>query len=495
MSKLQNTNRAKGTAILVFFIICSLPSFSQQDFDSFKQKIRNQYETFHQEVVSSYSNFRQKANAEYAEFMRKSWDHFLVIPEIPQPQSPDPLTPPVKEDPNEIPEDHLVPQGKIEPLLPPKKQPLPIEPIPMSPDIDNGTVLNFKFYNILCSVAWNDSLKIKLNSLNGDSLSLVWNTLSGSAYNDFLSGCIGLRAKLSLCDWGYLEMVKTITKNIFGSSTSNEAVFLQTYVLSQTGYKIRLAQVEKSQLVLLINTDFDIYSHMFLKIDDEKYFLIDSRATEIEVLSCGFSNEQPISLSIDAEQLADNEESQPKLFTSKAFPVETAKIGVNKKLIEFYNSYPHCDWKIYANAPLSETIKKNLYPILKHAIKGKSEAEAANMLINFVQTAFEYKTDEDQFGYERSFFSEEVFFYPYSDCEDRAILFSILIRDLLHLKVVLLHYPNHLATAVHFTEDLQGDFLNVNDEKFLVCDPTYIGAPIGDAMPQFKEIQAEVVIL
>ena len=67
-----------------------------------------------------------------------------------------------------------------------------------------------------------------------------------------------------------------------------------------------------------------------------------------------------------------------------------------------------------------------------------------------MQTAFDYKTDGDQFGYEKPFFVDELFYYPYSDCEDRAVLYSYLVRTLMGLDVVLLEYPNHMATAVLF---------------------------------------------
>ena len=33
----------------------------------------------------------------------------------------------------------------------------------------------------------------------------------------------------------------------------------------------------------------------------------------------------------------------------------------------------------------------------------------------------------------------------------------------------------------------------LDDRKYLVCDPTYIGAPIGNAMPQFKQTAAKVI--
>ena len=115
------------------------------------------------------------------------------------------------------------------------------------------------------------------------------------------------------------------------------------------------------------------------------------------------------------------------------------------------------------------------------------------MLINFVQTAFEYATDDEQFGYERPLFGDEIFYYPYSDCEDRSILFSILMRDLLGLDVVLLHFPGHLATAVKFNEDISGFYLMIDNEKYLICDPTYINAPVGDCMPDYQNSSVTIV--
>ena len=144
---------------------------------------------------------------------------------------------------------------------------------------------------------------------------------------------------------------------------------------------------------------------------------------------------------------------------------------------------------------MSRKIKRNLYPNLKKQISGKTELEAANILLNFVQTAFDYQTDQEQFGYERPLFGDELFFYPYSDCEDRSILYSILVHDLLHLDVVMLLYPGHLATAVRFTDEVPGYYFMVNGGKYVLCDPTYIGAPVGDCMPQFVGTAAEVVII
>ncbi|MBQ8221442.1 MAG: hypothetical protein IJZ31_09615, partial [Bacteroidaceae bacterium] len=56
----------------------------------------------------------------------------------------------------------------------------------------------------------------------------------------------------------------------------------------------------------------------------------------------------------------------------------------------------------------------------------------------------------------------------------------------------LLHYPGHLATAVHFPETISGNYVSLNGQRYLVCDPTYIGADIGMAMPKFINSKVEV---
>ena len=90
---------------------------------------------------------------------------------------------------------------------------------------------------------------------------------------------------------------------------------------------------------------------------------------------------------------------------------------------------------------------------------GKSYPEAADILLDFVQSAFVYEYDDKVWGDDRAFFAEESLFYPYCDCEDRSILFSRLVRNLLGLDVILVYYPSHFATAVKFEEPVKGDYI------------------------------------
>lgn len=61
------------------------------------------------------------------------------------------------------------------------------------------------------------------------------------------------------------------------------------------------------------------------------------------------------------------------------------------------------------------------------------------------------------------------------------------------LEVVGLNYPGHMAVAVNFSQPVEGNYVMVDDKKFVVADPTYINAPVGLAMPEFADVSPVVV--
>ncbi|NJL15075.1 MAG: hypothetical protein HC913_20120 [Microscillaceae bacterium] len=141
--------------------------------------------------------------------------------------------------------------------------------------------------------------------------------------------------------------------------------------------------------------------------------------------------------------------------------------------------------------PLRASWKTQLAPLLKD----KSEEEALNFLLAMVQFGLAYQTDQEQFGQEKPLTSDETLFYPYADCEDRAILFAWLVRDLLGLPVVGLDYPGHMATAVRLSQPIKGNYCLYQNAQYWVCDPTYLGAVAGQAMPDLAAINPEIVPL
>lgn len=311
--------------------------------------------------------------------------------------------------------------------------------------------------------------------------------------------CLSARDQFYLCDWAYLSLLKQLSETLYPNS--NAAVLMQAFIYANSGYQMRLAVTENGYLHILIGSEYTFYDRGYYEINGEKFFPLDELNESIAICNGSFENEKPLSLFIANEQhFASSLVAMPKRKAQSGF---TATCSINKNIIDFYNTYPTghygddfgTRWAAYANSPLDESIKQELYPQLKAAIRGVPEVQAVNLLLNWIQTAFEYEYDDKVWGTDRAFFPAESLHYPYCDCEDRSILFSRIVRDLLDLDVILLYYPGHLATAVNFHQDIHGDFLMLDGRKYIICDPTYIGAPIGATMPDMDNKTAKIISL
>ena len=490
---------------LIFLIISILAvtPLSAQSFDELRQGAMAGFRANRDKSQKDYEDFRNAANASYAENMRRDWTRREGQPAVPQPKEKEPDVPPVvlpEIELPEIPDDNEIPFDEILPVVI-DDTPVPIVPLMPLPK-PREEEYNIVYYGTPCSVRFDPSKKFRMADASEDSAADMWTAMSSDVCDNLLADCLSTRDKLALCDWGYFTFLDCVCSKIYGSG--NEAVMLKAFLLSQSGYKIRLARSKDGAMKLLVSFTDDIYDYGYFTIGGVRYYLIEkNNENSLYVFEQEFPNEKSLRMSVgSAARFADKASSASSL-RSKRFPDVAATASLNENLIGFYNDYPisckrnqkFSQWVFYANTQISDAVKASIYPVLRKAISGKSQADAANILINFVQTAFEYKTDEEVWGRERPFFPEETLYYPYSDCEDRAILYSRLVRDLMGLKAVLLYYPGHLASAVAFTEPVTGDYLNVSGTRYLVCDPTYINAPIGKTMPGMDNSGAVVVML
>jgi hypothetical protein len=121
-------------------------------------------------------------------------------------------------------------------------------------------------------------------------------------------------------------------------------------------------------------------------------------------------------------------------------------------------------------------------------------AQRVDFLLRFVQTAFEYETDQEQFGREDYLYPEETLYHPASDCEDRSVLFAWLVRRVLGLEVAVLDYPGHVATAVSLDRG-DGARVRIDGRTLMVADPTYTNARAGMVMPAFRNQQPGIIPL
>ncbi len=483
----------KRLLLSIFLVICCT-TLNAQSFEEYRSAYLNQQKQYKQTITTNYNSYRDSLNRQFADFMRKQWVEKGVNAPIPIPMEPKPTTPIVLQP------EGTTPGEAVEEVVPTPDKPiidtpfegvsspiehLPIVKIPSQPQFD----FRFDYYGTEISLPIGEAHRFVLNGVDENSVADAWVFLSGDEYAHLLEEYMAVCADMQMSDWGYVRFVQQSTEAFLGDT--DEAIVLQMYLLTNSGYMVRMARVN-NHLVLLLPSKAEIWQYRYITIGDFNYYMIDDKsADKVYLLEYSFPNERIISLDINREQLFEYKATDVRYLACNEYQI---MLTANQNLLDFYADYPlNNTLTIYAQSPLYSMTKYQLYPTLRNAIDGLSQLEAANTLLHFVQTSFAYQTDQEQFGREKPMFTDEMLFYPYCDCEDRSFLFARIVYDLLGLDVVLLDYPGHIATAVCFTEDVQGDSYLIDGERYVVCDPTYINAPVGRSMPNMPK--AEIVRL
>lgn len=492
----------KNIIFILLLVLSFIEGRAQGSFEEFKSKLNSEYSAFKSAHEQDFENFRKRINEEYAALLEKSWREFNALKGVPIPEE-DELVPPVvypEEDKDENLEDRPLPFDEVIPVVEPDPQPTPITPIEEKPE-PMDTWFDFTFFNTKLKVRLDNKGQFVLQRCEERDIAKVWSYLASGVYDNTLYDCLEIRSRYELCDWAYLLMLNELSQSCF-KGRHNEAVLLTAFLYCQSGYKMRLASAGE-QLFLLYASKHMIYDKPYWTIDGEMFYPFNCTLEQLYICDAAFPEEKPLSLQIQTEQKFGVKSSAVRKLQSEKYGDMKANVVTNENLLAFLNSYPTSiinndfgtRWAMYANTPLSNQAKSTLYPSLQKAIQGKGQLEAVNRLLNFVQTAFVYEYDDKVWGYDRAFFADETLYYPYCDCEDRSILFSRLVRDLLELEVVLIYYPGHLATAVHFDDVVTGDYVTINGKRYVICDPTYIGAPVGATMPKMDNTKAKIILL
>lgn len=482
-------------AVLALSSVGAMAQSQEDGISEFERRRKESNEAFKRTKERSVKRFNEEKNREYAQWMKQKWEFFESQEELTPPPSPDPVIPPTVE-PETTP---MAPPKQVEhentPIVAAEPAPKPnVEVVPPAvAPMDERQYIYADFYGSEVRVAYTPAMVTHMTDCKEANVSAAWSHLSESSSNLWLKELFELRNELALCDWAYYRLVEKASLALLGEG--NDAVLLQVFTLVQSGLKVRMGR-EDNSLRLLYPSLIDLYGYSYITIEGLKYYVLSKgKVGGVYIYDSIFPGEQLPSSQITIPQLSLNP-TEKSYHSSNRYPNVAVTAGTSFNLMDFYNECPrNTSWQYYANANISDNLKAQVYPTLSKEMEGLSDKDAANVLINFVQTGFEYKTDDEHFGYERPLYGDEMFYYNYSDCEDRSILYSILVRDLLGLDVVLLHFKNHLATAVHFNSEVEGDYLMIGGEKYIVCDPTYINATIGMTMPGMEERLENIIVL
>ena len=477
--------KTAGIFVITLVAMCSV-LVAQDDYEAWKQK---QQETFRQ-----YKSAQDKA---FVEFLEKNWEPFEVLKGEKKDAKPKPVEPPVAEPElrTELPEENIVKEVVV-PVFQEEEQ---IEKNSMIAIDKTAPQIEITFWGLPLTYNYVSDLAVELDPLDQKAVANFWYVISNSDYENLLKQAKESRDKMNLNDWGYCLLLNEIGKKISKEDKNLTRLFVW-FMLTKTGFETKIGYNENSVYLLLPSSN-KIFGVSFIEIDGKRFYAVSFDEKEkIDFAINTYEGNYPkaddlIDLGIDKSPKIKSSIVEKELKFSYDGQDYTIPVRYDQNAAEFFRDYPQTNLDVYFNAPLSPEATQSLTAGLKPILEGRSETEVANIILRFVQTAFQYKTDGDQFGREKSFFSDETLFYPYCDCEDRSIIFSYLIRQILDREVVGLDYPGHIATGVNFASTIKGDNIVVDNKVFTICDPTYINADLGMAMPQFKDVKPEVIVL
>ena len=467
----------------------------------------NEFLQWKAQQAQSYQEYKDKRDREFAEFLKMHWTEIQLLKGVERDSQPKPVVMPVAKiepvAPADKPADDIPTQPETPVVIIPLTVPVPVDVLPQQPEPayeKKGRRINLKFYGTPLTLYYDGKLKTPLaNRIDNDAVSGFWSALSRADYDGLIKQLEAQRTALQLNDWAYLLLVNDITKQIYPGS-ENQQTLLTWFVLAKSGYKARIAY-DSHGVYLLMPSNQPLYSTPYFTYEKLRYYAVQLDGSDQTLGNVyTYAGQYPgtnkhLDMALKRDMVIIDRPAKRKLsftFEGRHYDID---VSYDAKRVDFLGTYPQLDLGVYFGSNVSSTTAASLLLQLSEDMQGMGEQQAVNFLLSFVQSSLKYKTDELQFGKENYLFPEETLYYPYSDCEDRSILFAWLVKSLLGLEVVGLVYPGHVATAVHLVDNVKGDAISHNGKNFVVADPTFVNAVVGMTMPDYINRNPEIIEL
>ena len=374
-------------------------------------------------------------------------------------------------------------------------------PDPKKEDLFIETVV-VDFYGEKIPLRFHSDMNIRYSgAIQEESMIGYYKRLDQSSFYVILDELDRYQQTYNLNDWLYYKLMKAAVKEFYPSSTKVQVELTTWFLLSKKGWNTRLAYSGPNVFVYVFTEDelFEIPM-----IDDDGKTFVNLTGIGLKnklrqgIYMLNFTpgpNGAAFSFYLQSlPRFQPNQETRSFSFYFKGQKYQI-DIEVDKRIKMLMDDYPIFAENEYLEVPFSETVENSLIPQLKVFLQGKSEAEALEFLVAFTRSSFRYKKDQEYFGDSKPMIAEEVFHYPFSDCEDRSALFYRLVKELLDLPMLIIAYPDHLTIAVAFSPERGGDVIRFRGRNYYICDPTgpVNSTEIGWIPKEFRNSKFEII--
>ncbi len=462
----------------------------EQEFDSLELEYEQEFNDFVDSINIEYINHILESEKEFSRLLEGSFKEYEILPGDGKPAVSKPKQIPAykKESIRNI---NAVQSGRGT-LFNVNHEIIQVQKGVKAEDVrlTGRTVINFYGRDFFINYDTAFSI-IKLNSIGPKTIKTCFDFLLNTEYSSVIDQMTQICSQMNLSDWDYYCLVNEFSKKV--SNRNNVQKLIAWFLLIESGYKVKIGYFD-DELAILFASSQTIYNLPWFNIRGERYYaqLFDhDRITTYDLdyfkgnRSINIYNVKPL-LFADA----------PKSKTIR-FPFRGNNYSINlsydQNYVDYYSKYPDIQVEYYFSIPVSTVFKESVEAEIAPLLRNKNQYESLFFLLSLVQYGFAYKTDTEQFDKEKYMVPEETIHYKYSDCEDRAILFSWLTSELLRLENIALDFNGHLCVAVELTDPgIKGNF-KYDGRDFIVCDATYSGAPPGVILPQYQLKAAKII--
>lgn len=490
MTTKNRISRWLGSSFLVFTVTCDAGNEFQQWMQQQAAGIEAQKKEFQE--------YKDKRDKEFTAFLKKQWRAVATIKGEVRDEAPKPDVIPTA--PVAAPEASVkkpAPELPVIIALPDTEVTVKPVPVPVV-GVAKGNQIQIDYYGKQLNFYYDTGFNTTVGAnVDKESISDYWSRLSRTDYDDLLKQLTAQKKSLQLNDWGYASLIQRLAAEIH-ISRRNESALLSWFLLVKSGYRARVAYND-SYVFLLVPSEQEMFEVSYFNYGGSRYYAVEFDGDRQQLGQVyTYDGEYPeATKDFDMQLTATVASSDQAERRHLSFEFEDRRYNIDvaydRGRVKFLGTYPQLSLDLYFGSAVYRTTATLLLEQLAADMQGMSETQAVNFLLRFVQTALKYETDEKQFGKENYLFPEETLYYPYSDCEDRAVLFSWLVKSLLKMDVIGLDYPGHVAAAVHFSQAMPGDSVSYRGKQYTVTDPTYINAVAGMTMPAFKQFKPAVI--
>lgn len=397
------------------------------------------------------------------------------------------ITPPVITPPVTVPDDGNELRKEIE------KQPDALPCKPSEPD-DGLRTAAFAFYGNSQKVMYDTTVKnFKFSKFGQKDIANFWKETSETNYTPTVEKLLEAKDEIGLSDWGFYMFVNEFAKSVF--SSKDVALLYTWFLLVRAGFDVKVGYTNTS-FVLMLPSETVLYEIDCIAIDGKRYYVIQSGAgSGVRTYRGSYAGgnqlgvEQRQSLTLGGNLAERNVTFK---FKKKEYSMS---FSYDPDLIEYYKALPQAQFEVFFNSSPSDALKESIARNLKPVVSEMNMPDAMNFLLRFVQLSLPYKTDPEQFGKEKYFYADELFAYPYCDCEDRSVLYTYLVHTLLGVDAVGTEFPGHMATAVSVDYPVDGVSYDINGRKFIMADPTYMNSSVGQCIPKYETTAPKIHLI